>query len=167
MLRIGAILSLLLISFLASGQASKFSFRNVSINEGLSQSSVMDIAIDSLGFIWIATQDGLNRFDGKEFISFRKNFDDITTPNCNILGKIVNGNGHELWLITSGGRLEKMNLLKQEFEVQKKLGPDSLHLPPVNCVFASGEDLWIGTQSHGLIVYRSAQKKLIPINLQS
>jgi len=167
MLRIGAILSLLLISFLASGQASKFSFRNVSINEGLSQSSVMDIAIDSLGFIWIATQDGLNRFDGKEFISFRKNFDDITTPNGNILGKIVNGNGHELWLITSGGRLEKMNLLKQEFEVQKKLGPDSLHLPPVNCVFASGEDLWIGTQSHGLIIYRSAQKKLIPINLQS
>src|SRR4249920_285387 len=100
--RTSSILSLLLISILATGQVSKYSFRNLSINEGLSQSSVMDIAIDSLGFIWMATQDGLNRFDGKEFISFRKNFDDITTPNANILGKIVNGNKHELWLITSG-----------------------------------------------------------------
>src|ERR1700741_455270 len=116
MLRIYPILSFLLISFLASGQVPKFSFRNLSINEGLSQSSVMDVAIDSLGFIWMATQDGLNRFDGKEFTSFRKNFDDITTPNGNTLGKLVNGKKHELWLITSGGSWEKMNLLTQEFK---------------------------------------------------
>ena len=167
MIRACPLIFFMLISILASGQVPKFSFRNLSINEGLSQSSVMDIAIDSLGFIWMATQDGLNRFDGKEFISFRKNFDDITTPNSNILGKVVNGKKHELWLITSGGRLEKMNLLNQQFKAYNKIGPDSLYLPPVNCLLVSGDDLWIGTQSHGLIVYKTADKKLIPINFQS
>lgn len=57
-----------------SGQAqsTSVSFRNININEGLSQSSVVDIAADHTGFLWFATQDGLNRFDGKEFLIFKK-----------------------------------------------------------------------------------------------
>src|ERR1043165_7684836 len=45
-------------------------FQQVWQEEGLSQSSVSDIIQDPQGFIWIATQDGLNRYDGKQIDKF-------------------------------------------------------------------------------------------------
>ncbi|MGQ7947312.1 two-component regulator propeller domain-containing protein [Flavobacterium sp. WC2509] len=46
-------------------------FRNISVDKGLSQSSVFAIRQDTLGFIWIGTQDGLNRYDSKGFKVYR------------------------------------------------------------------------------------------------
>jgi signal transduction histidine kinase/ligand-binding sensor domain-containing protein/DNA-binding response OmpR family regulator len=46
-------------------------FRNISVDKGLSQSSVFAIQQDALGFIWIGTQDGLNRYDSKGFKVYR------------------------------------------------------------------------------------------------
>lgn len=49
---------------------SNIRFKNFSITSGLSQSYVNDIIQDQRGFIWICTQDGLNRFDGYKFEVF-------------------------------------------------------------------------------------------------
>ncbi|GGA87758.1 hybrid sensor histidine kinase/response regulator [Flavobacterium palustre] len=46
-------------------------FRNISVDKGLSQSTVFAIRQDALGFIWIGTQDGLNRYDSKGFKVYR------------------------------------------------------------------------------------------------
>ena len=46
-------------------------FRNISVDKGLSQSSVFAIQQDKLGFIWVGTQDGLNRYDSKGFKVYR------------------------------------------------------------------------------------------------
>lgn len=76
----------------SAAQDLSLSFRTVSLNEGLSQSSVVDIAVDRTGFLWFATQDGLNRYDGKNFLVFNKNFNDVTTRSRSRLGKIKVGN---------------------------------------------------------------------------
>jgi ligand-binding sensor domain-containing protein len=56
------LLLLLLISAVpASAQPRSYDFAHLSIEEGLSQSSVQQILQDRQGFIWLATQDGLNR----------------------------------------------------------------------------------------------------------
>ncbi len=49
---------------------NQISFRQLSVKEGLSQNSAISIVQDSTGYLWIATQDGLNRYDGKKFIYF-------------------------------------------------------------------------------------------------
>jgi len=49
----------------------KHQFRTISIEQGLSQSTVYTIIQDSLGFIWMGTQDGLNRYDGRTFQVYR------------------------------------------------------------------------------------------------
>ena len=42
---------------------SQVSFRQLSVKEGLSQNSAISISQDSIGFLWIATQDGLNKYN--------------------------------------------------------------------------------------------------------
>jgi ligand-binding sensor domain-containing protein/signal transduction histidine kinase len=152
---------MLLMHLFVKGQAVPFSFRNMSINEGLSQSSVIDIATDDAGFLWLATQDGLNRYDGRELVIFKKNFDDITTTTGSRLGKIVNGRNNTLWLITSGGRLEQLNLYNETFTPIRTIGPDSIVLPPVSCLHHDKDNtLWIGTENNGLYIYDLGANKV-------
>jgi len=127
-------------------QSPSFSFRTIGINQGLSQSCVIDIAFDSLGFAWFATQDGLNRYDGKEFLIFPKNFDDITTHTGSRLGKLIKGQKGALWLITSGGRLEKMDLHNHRFS--------SITTQTINCFYEdSRHNQWLGTDNKGIIFH--------------
>ncbi|WP_457565454.1 ligand-binding sensor domain-containing protein, partial [Caldithrix abyssi] len=46
-------------------------FEHLSSSDGLSQNKVFDITQDHQGFIWIATEDGLNRYDGFNFKIFK------------------------------------------------------------------------------------------------
>lgn len=150
----------LLTHSIARGQSVPFSFRNLSINEGLSQSSVVDIATDEAGFLWLATQDGLNRYDGRELVIFKKNFDDITTTTGSRLGKIVNGLNNSLWLITSGGRLQKLNLYTDTFTSVRII--DTMVLPPVSCLYHDPSNvLWVGTEKNGLYLFDLTANKLI------
>ncbi|WP_316796464.1 two-component regulator propeller domain-containing protein [Pedobacter agri] len=55
----------------SEAQVSDRNFRNISVSKGLSQSTVFSIKQDTLGFIWMATQDGLNRYDSKGFKVYR------------------------------------------------------------------------------------------------
>lgn len=137
------------------------SFRNISINQGLSQSSVVSIAVDNTGFLWFATQDGLNRYDGKEFVVFNKIFDDVTKPTGNQLGKVVRGHENDLWLVTSGGRLEKLNLYNQQFTTIDTLPVTGKPMPTVSCFFIDDNgQWWIGTQNEGLYKYSTASRNL-------
>nr|HPM13651.1 hypothetical protein [Bacteroidales bacterium] len=59
------------ISFNLSAQRSTLMFENVSMVDGLSQICVNDIMQDTTGFLWFATQDGLNMYDGYTFRVFK------------------------------------------------------------------------------------------------
>ncbi|MEG1586282.1 MAG: two-component regulator propeller domain-containing protein, partial [Bacteroidales bacterium] len=56
--------------------SERFLFSNISLDQGLSQSTVLDIVQDSLGYIWMATQNGLNRYDGYKFSVFKPDLSD-------------------------------------------------------------------------------------------
>ncbi|MCW8833718.1 MAG: hypothetical protein OQK03_10395, partial [Colwellia sp.] len=51
-------------------------FSQLSTTDGLSNSNVFGITQDHQGFIWFATEDGLNRFDGNNFVTYRHNAND-------------------------------------------------------------------------------------------
>ena len=51
----------------AQGGINPFKFNTLGINDGLSASTVTCIFKDKRGFMWLGTQDGLNRYDGYEF----------------------------------------------------------------------------------------------------
>ncbi|MCD8317867.1 MAG: response regulator [Paraprevotella sp.] len=63
---------LLLSLFFSSHIAWGYHFRNYQVKDGLSHNSVWAVMQDHKGFMWFGTNDGLNRFDGKDFKIFRK-----------------------------------------------------------------------------------------------
>ena len=60
-------------------------FETISINDGLSQGMVNAILQDHYGFMWFATNDGLNRFDGYNFSIFKNNVEDSNSIAGNFI----------------------------------------------------------------------------------
>lgn len=83
-----------------SAQFESVSFHRFNINDGLSQSSVFSIAQDSLGFVWLGTADGLNRFDGKQFKVFRNEPGNPNSIPDNFIRDLSYSKGH-LIVLTS------------------------------------------------------------------
>ncbi len=80
------------------------------MQDGLSQSVILDIVQDSTGFLWIATQDGLNRYDGNEFKVFKYSPTDSNSIKGNWINTLTLGNNSTLWIGTYRSGLGKLNL---------------------------------------------------------
>jgi len=119
------IISILLFGFLfCNGFAQQYIFTNYSINEGLSQSVVNCIFQDSRGYIWIGTQNGLNRFNGETFDEYSYNPVDSNSISNNWIYTIAEDTEGDLWVGTKGG-LNKYLTSKNHFKrISYKTGFD-------------------------------------------
>lgn len=94
---------------------SPLKFERISIADGLSQSYVYDIIQDKNGFIWIATQDGLNRYDGKSFVYYRHDSTNKNSIADNFIRKLFIDTNNILWVGTNEG-LSRYNESLDNFE---------------------------------------------------
>jgi len=78
-------------------------FSQLSTLDGLSNSNVFGVTQDHQGFIWFATEDGLNRFDGKSFVTYRHNANNKHSIADNIIRKIFIDSEKTLWVGTQNG----------------------------------------------------------------
>lgn len=86
--------------------------------DGLSNNWINDIAQDDRGYIWLATQNGLNRFDGYSFESFTHNPEDTNSPIANWIKHIERKSNDELWLGINYGGLDLYDIKKNKFKHQ-------------------------------------------------
>jgi len=87
----------------------QYRFTHFDSNKGLSNGSVQCIFQDSEGYIWIGTQDGLNRFDGYNFTVFRHKDDDTLSLSDSFILSITEDTLGNLWIGTRNG-LNSLNL---------------------------------------------------------
>jgi ligand-binding sensor domain-containing protein len=140
--------------FCQTGQTD-IKFTNISIKQGLSQSSPNCIFQDSRGFIWIGTEDGLNKYDGYEFTIYRPVPDNVFSLSHPRILSIAEDLSGSLWIGTNGGGLNKYDRNTNKFSRHEARANDSLSLAGnvVHCILSAPEDeLWIGTEN-GLSVY--------------
>lgn len=69
----------------------------------LSCNLIIEMAQDSYGFVWIATENGLNRFDGWKFVNYFHDEKDSTSLSGNLVRKLLTDNEGRLWIGTNNG----------------------------------------------------------------
>lgn len=130
---------------LMSVAQKEFRFRNFNINDGLSQSSVTALVQDENDALWAGTQDGLNRFDGKEFEVFTADKTEGLESSY-IKCALVDRQGN-LWFGTNNG-LTFYNRKKEQFKTYFVNKGEILQIEDLSL----GENgyLWVATSESGL-----------------
>lgn len=125
-------------------------FHPLTIEDGLSQSSIFCILQDSKGFIWIGTEDGLNKYDGYNFKWYKNVLGSPESLSLNYIKAICEDRSGYLWIGTYGGGLNRFNHGKNQF-THYKFSPGSSDCLVDNFVNSVYEDrkgtLWIGTEN--------------------
>lgn len=133
-------------------QKPSLRFQHFTIEQGLAQSSVFCILQDKKGFMWFGTEQGLNRFDGYNFVVHKFQPNDPNSLNSNYILSIHEDPAGILWIGTDGGGLNKFDPETAQFSYYL-VDPQSLDsfANIINVIFEdrSGE-LWIGTAGGGL-----------------
>ena len=123
-------------------------FEHLSIADGLSQNAGLSIFQDSQGYLWIGTQDGLNRYDGYSFTIFKHDPDDATSLSHNAILAIVEDTEGYLWIGTWGGGLNRFDPATQSFTGYRSDPEDGSSLSH-DVVTSIEQDstgvLWVGT----------------------
>ena len=91
-------------------------FKQISTEHGLSNNRITAIVQDSLGFIWVGTKNGLNKYDGANFKKYIQKNSNISSNDISSLHIDKKG---RLWIGTIGGGVNIYNFLKDKFEVFK------------------------------------------------
>jgi len=120
-------------------------FKNYTINDGLSQSSVLSIVQDDLNSLWIGTQDGLNRYDGKIFEIFSS--DETDGLESDYITASTKDGKNNLWFGTNNG-LTHYNFKNETFETFFIKGKATTQINSLGC--DSKGDVWLTTVEHGL-----------------
>lgn len=132
----------------ASSAGNRIRFEHISIEQGLSQSSVLCMLQDSKGFLWFGTWDGLNKYDGYSFTVYKYDPEDPYSLGDNTVWSMVEDRAGVLWVGTGRG-LDKFDRETGRFvHYQNDPGdPRSMSGNRVSSVYEDHSGaLWVGTE---------------------
>lgn len=137
-------------------------FRTLGVADGLASSQVIDLMQDRQGYLWLATADGLARFDGIGFKVYRHDPSDVESIPCNDVQTVFEDSQARLWLGCADRGLGLMRdrdagRFSDFAAEQKRLGFDSLDVYSI--VESRAGHLWMGTFRRG-VLRMDAQGKL-------
>jgi ligand-binding sensor domain-containing protein/serine phosphatase RsbU (regulator of sigma subunit) len=134
---------------LFSGQYDFFSdVKLFSAYDGISQSKITCLFQDSRGFLWIGTEDGLNRFDGYEFVTYSHQPNDTNSISNNYINAICEDKQGFLWIATNKGlnnldlNTGKIAIYRHNPKNSKSVSDDAIY----NVYIDKQNTLWVKTQ---------------------
>ncbi|TDE11268.1 hybrid sensor histidine kinase/response regulator transcription factor [Dyadobacter psychrotolerans] len=151
-------------------QAGKgFRFEHITVNEGLSHSDAMSVIQDQESFVWVGTNNGINRYDGYELKKYDLPNDHLRGLSSNRIRALHVAKDGTIWAGSEGTGLFFYDKLKDTFEAVKVLSvlaSDKVFLDmlSVTSVLAVSSDadgrVWVATQDFGVffIDFESAGK---------
>jgi len=135
-------------------------FRTVGIREGLSSTTARAVAQDEKGFVWLGTQEGLNRYDGYAFRVFRADSERADSLSDSHVTALAADRKGGLWIGTVGGGINYMDLASASVQRFLEGGPSGLIGTEVNTLMiARNGDLWSATQDGAVQVLRTGSKR--------
>ncbi len=123
-------------------QTKRIKFQRISFEQGLSESYVKSIIQDKKGFIWFATLDGLNKYDGYKIRIYRNKVHDSTSISDNDVNILYESDGI-LWAGTNNQGICRYDALRDKFHTYKTNA--GLTNNKITAISGKNEILWVGT----------------------
>ena len=144
------------INKLSYAQSKNLIFNNINIEQGISQSTIEDIFQDSEGYIWLGTNDGLNRYNGYEFKIY--NYEEYQNSiSHNGITDITEDKYGNIWVNTVSG-VNKINKKTEKIsnytEINGKIKEDST----TEIIVTKDNNILVGTYE-GLNIYNSKEDR--------
>ena len=142
---------------------AEIGFERLSLEQGLSQSTVYALVQDASGFLWFGTQDGLNKYDGYEFTVYRPDPEDPNSLSGHYVRALAVDSEGALWIGTFGDGLDRLDRSSgQVTHYENRLS--SRYSLSSDVVLALYEDragtMWIGTAA-GLNRYDRVRDRFV------
>lgn len=138
----------LIVCFSELSSAQPVHYKNITLDDGLSQNTINEIVQDSVGFLWIATQEGLNRYDGYDFKHYKHNaLDNHAGPSGNWLSALAIDKFGDIWIGTNGQGIVKMN---PETEYFSPIDHPYLNQKRITDILALDSSIYVSTLEGGL-----------------
>lgn len=128
-------------------------FERLTIDDGLSQSNVKSVVQDQAGFIWFATESGLNRYDGYSFRQYHQDRQADDSLASDFIGELALAPSGDIWVATDGGGLARWHAASDTFSRLRHQpeDPDSIADDHVRALLLDPRGwLWIGLRHDGL-----------------
>jgi signal transduction histidine kinase/CheY-like chemotaxis protein/ligand-binding sensor domain-containing protein len=144
-------------------QQQSLQFEHLGTQQGLSQLDINRIIQDSRGFIWVGSHNGLNRYDGYNFITYRHDAADDSSLSNNMISDLAEDKDGNIWIATQNGlnKYERKtgNFVRYTHDVHN---PNSLANNNTQTVAVDHEgQVWIGTQNDGLDCFDIRKKTFV------
>lgn len=137
----------------AAGLVVTPAFRTYGIDQGLPNATVTDLAVDRAGHVWIATEDGLARFDGAGFRVWRYDPTDPASIRGNVVQTLLVDREDRLWVGVEDGGLSVLEAERGGFAhlVSSADDPETLRTPHVFALAEAPDGaIWAGNYGGGL-----------------
>ena len=135
------------------GQSGTMSFEHISLEQGLSQSTVLSIIQDHEGYLWLGTQEGLNKYDGYKFTIYKNDPKDPNSISDNWITVLYLDKDGNLWIGTNAGGLNMFDRSHNQF-IHYCHEADNAYSISDDRILSIYEDrsgtLWVGTEGGGL-----------------
>jgi serine phosphatase RsbU (regulator of sigma subunit)/ligand-binding sensor domain-containing protein len=149
-------------------QTDSIIIEHLSTKDGLSHKHIHCVIEDSYGFLWVGTDDGLNRYDGYEFIVYKNDFgytSSLSSPVITVLTEDKNGN---IWVGTPNG----LNLYQRHTDSFVRFNHDpeneySISNNGIDALLIDSKNsnyVWIGTNGGGLNLFDIDLQRFYSIN---
>lgn len=121
-------------------------FSAINVSDGLSHNTVRHIMQDQKGFIWISTLNGLNRFDGNNFIVLQSQFEEKSLSE-NTIKKTFADNFGNIWVVSTSDIIDCYNTLSESFISYTE---NEISVEHSKITMTSDSSIWLYGKTKGL-----------------
>ncbi|GAB4025927.1 two-component regulator propeller domain-containing protein [Spirosoma gilvum] len=148
--------------FLSLSVYGQVAFDHLTTSDGLSQSTVWEIVQDRKGFIWMATSDGLNRYDGYTFKLFRHQPGQPESLPINNIAALYADRHNTIWVGPRNNGLSRLREDGVTFDhYPLYTGAARTEQASIACFAEDESRLWFGTAEQGLFYFDYAKRRVV------
>ena len=134
---------------------SEYKFEQISVQNGLTNATISGIVQDSKGFLWVATRNGLNRYDGKSIKIYQYEENNPNSLRENYLNRIFIDDRDVLWIASQNG-MTRFDIKEEKFiYYTNEVGNiDSIYKGVPNYIYRDSTGLvWVGNSENGVQIF--------------